>query len=101
IGFEDIDLSLRLFRAGLKIGTFSFRSLVHDHQRAESASDSNYEHARYSRATLYQSARYLEAKTGFRIWGEEVEQWMRTNEQKQSLETTTANTNDAKSCSNP
>ena len=85
IGFEDIDFSLRLFREGMKIGTSGQIFLVHDHPKAESQTDAEYERARYSRKTLYQSARYLENKTGFKIWGAEVESWMRTSEHKQGF----------------
>ncbi|MCP3392308.1 glycosyltransferase [Bradyrhizobium sp. CCGB12] len=83
IGFEDIDFSLRIFREGMKIGTSALRFLVHDHPKAETSGDTDYERTRFSRKTLYESARYLEAKTGFKIWGDEVESWMRSNEQKQ------------------
>ncbi|RMF06687.1 MAG: glycosyltransferase [Alphaproteobacteria bacterium] len=83
IGFEDIDFSLRLFRAGMKVATSGQRALVHDHPKAETGTDDAYERTRYSRKILYESARYLEDKTGFRIWGDEVENWMRANEEKQ------------------
>lgn len=83
IGFEDIDFSLRLFREGMKIGTSSLQFLIHDHQKAASEADTDYERMRFSRQTLYESARYLEAKTGFVVWGEEIENWMLANEKKQ------------------
>ena len=83
IGFEDIDFSLRLFREGMKIGTSAAQFLVHDHPKAESSSDADYERTRFARKTLYKSAVHLEAKTGFRIWGDDVENWMRDNEKKQ------------------
>jgi radical SAM protein with 4Fe4S-binding SPASM domain len=83
VGFEDIDFSLRLFRGGMKIGTSALRCLVHDHPRAETATDNDYETIRYSRGILYDSAQYLEGKSGFRIWGDEVDNWLRSNEDKQ------------------
>lgn len=83
IGFEDIDFSLRLFREGMKVGTSALQFLVHDHPKAESTSDADYERTRFARKTLYDSALHLEAKTGFRIWGDDVENWMRSNEKKQ------------------
>ncbi len=85
IGFEDIDFSLRLFREGFKVATSALQFLVHDHQKAENATDADYERTRYARKTLYESALHLEGKTGFRIWGDEVENWMRSNEKKQGL----------------
>jgi MoaA/NifB/PqqE/SkfB family radical SAM enzyme/GT2 family glycosyltransferase len=83
IGFEDIDFSLRLFREGMKVATSAARFLVHDHPKAETTSDTKYEKTRYARKALYDSALYLEAKTGFRIWGDEIEDWMRSSGQRQ------------------
>lgn len=83
VGFEDIDFSLRLFREGLKVGSTSSLALVHDHPKAENASAEDYERIRYSRSILKSSAHYLERKTGFVIWGDEVENWLTRNEEKQ------------------
>ena len=83
VGFEDIDFSLRLFRQGMKVGTSALRFLVHDHPKAETVADADYEQARFSRKTLHDSALYLEAKSGFRVWGDEVENWLRSSEHKQ------------------
>jgi radical SAM protein with 4Fe4S-binding SPASM domain len=83
LGFEDIDFSLRLFREGMKVGTSGARFLVHDHPKAQSAGDSTYEKLRFSRELLRRSAAHLEAKSGFRIWGDDVEHWVRRNEIKQ------------------
>lgn len=83
IGFEDIDFSLRLFREGMKVATSGAVFLVHDHPRAATRTDEDYERIRFSRQKLYESALYLEQKTGFRIWGDEVEAWMRENARKQ------------------
>lgn len=86
IGFEDIDFSLRLFREGMKVATSSADFLVHDHPQAASQTDDDYERIRFSRQKLRESALYLERKTGFKIWGEEVEEWMRENARKQGWE---------------
>lgn len=85
VGFEDIDFSLRLFREGLKVGSSSALALVHDHPKAENSSAEDYERVRYSRSILKSSARYLERKTGFAIWGDEVENWLADNEEKQCV----------------
>lgn len=95
VGFEDIDFSLRLFREGMKVATSGRLFLVHDHPKAETVSDSDYEKTRFSRRILYESARYLETKTGFRIWGDEVENWMRSNEAKQGWQNGEAKPNTA------
>ena len=83
VGFEDIDFSLRVFRDGMKVGTSALRFLVHDHPKAESTDDADYERARFSRQTLHDAARYLEQKSGFRVWGDEVDNWLRRNEEHQ------------------
>lgn len=83
VGFEDIDFSLRLFRDGLKVGSSSALALVHDHPKAENSSAEDYERVRFSRTILKSSAYYLERKTGFAIWGDEVENWLAHNEEKQ------------------
>jgi radical SAM protein with 4Fe4S-binding SPASM domain len=85
IGFEDIDFSLRLFREGLKVGSASALALVHDHPKAESKHAEDYEKTRFSRDTLKASARYLEAKYSFVIWGDEIEDWLLRNEECQGF----------------
>jgi len=85
VGFEDIDFSLRLWRAGMKVGSSTIACFVHDHPPATAASDKDYERARYSRRILYDSARHLEAKHGYRIWGDEVEDWLQNREKEQAI----------------
>ena len=83
IGFEDIDFSLRLFREGMKVGSTTALSLVHDHPKASDSTDSEYERVRYSKKILESSARYLEKKHGFVIWGSEVDEWLSRNQKLQ------------------
>ncbi len=85
IGFEDIDFSLRLWRAGVKVGCSAIACFVHDHPPAEAPSDQSYERARFSRQALKNAALHLEAKHGFRVWGDEVENWLTTREQQQHI----------------
>ena len=85
VGFEDIDLSLRLFREGLKVGCSAVLALVHDHPKAEASSDADYERMRFSRQVLQQSAQYLEDKHGFVIWGSEIDGWLDRNEAAQGF----------------
>ena len=50
IGFEDIDLSIRLYQSGMKVGTCGAISLIHDHPKPSSNKDKDYEkilHAKY------------------------------------------------------
>ncbi|CUI35765.1 glycosyltransferase [Achromobacter kerstersii] len=76
VGFEDIDFSVRLFQEGYKVGTTSVLGLIHDHPPPASQSDRDYERERFSRNVIYQSARYLEKKHGFDIWGDGLEHWL-------------------------
>ena len=76
VGFEDIDFSVRLFQEGYKVGTTSVLGLIHDHPPPASQSDRDYERERFSRNVIYQSARYLESKHGFDIWGDGLEHWL-------------------------
>jgi glycosyltransferase involved in cell wall biosynthesis len=77
VGFEDIDFSIRLFRAGQKIGNATVLALVHDHPSPESPDDTNYERERFSREILHRSARHLEQKYGLSVWNEHVDDWLR------------------------
>jgi MoaA/NifB/PqqE/SkfB family radical SAM enzyme/GT2 family glycosyltransferase len=85
IGFEDIDFSLRVFREGLKAGSASVLALVHDHPKAEEDAARSYERTRFSRDILKASARYLEAKHSFVIWGDEIEGWLTRSENLQGF----------------
>lgn len=85
VGFEDLDFSLRLFRRGMKVGSSAVQAFVHDHPAAESRDDRDYERARYARETLMASARHMERRTGFRVWNEGVDAWLRDNERKQGF----------------
>lgn len=76
IGFEDIDFSVRLFQEGYKVGTAAVLGLIHDHPPPTTQSDQDYERARFSRDAIHHSARYLESKHGFDIWGDGMEHWL-------------------------
>ncbi|MDA8491756.1 glycosyltransferase family 2 protein, partial [Kluyvera sp. Awk 3] len=81
IGFEDIDLSIRLFQAGMKVGTCGAISLIHDHPKPSSDDDIAYERTRFTRNILKKSADYLEHKYGMIFWSAPVDDWL---EQKHS-----------------
>lgn len=81
IGFEDIDLSIRLFQAGMKVGTCGAISLIHDHPKPSSDDDIAYERTRFTRNILKKSADYLEQKHGMIFWSAPVDDWL---EQKHS-----------------
>ncbi|MGG4034633.1 glycosyltransferase [Paenibacillus cisolokensis] len=76
VGFEDIDLSIRLFREGYKIGNSCCFSLVHDHPKPSGQADIDYEKKRFSVKTIENSAKYLEDKYGYKIWDANLIKWL-------------------------
>ncbi len=76
IGFEDIDLSIRLFREGYKVGNSRMLSLVHDHPKPANNADSDYEKKRFSSTVIEKSAKYLEQKYGYKIWDDYLINWL-------------------------
>lgn len=76
IGFEDTDLSIRIFREGYKIGNTCVLSLVHDHPKPVEHSDIEYEKNRFSVNIIKQSAKHLEEKYGYKIWDANLVKWL-------------------------
>ncbi|WP_449601522.1 glycosyltransferase [Paenibacillus sp. Marseille-Q9583] len=93
IGFEDTDLSIRIFREGYKIGNTCVLSLVHDHPKPVEQTDIEYEKRRFSVNIIQQSARHLEEKYGYKIWDTNLVKWLEEKNkglgQKISLSTST------------
>lgn len=89
IGFEDIDLSLRIYQSGMKVGTCGAISLIHDHPKPSSNKDKDYEKIRFTRSILKESADYLENKWGMVFWSAPVDDWL--EEKQRSLELITQN----------
>ncbi|EJY9872232.1 glycosyltransferase, partial [Escherichia coli] len=84
IGFEDIDLSLRLYQSGMKVGTCGAISLIHDHPKPSSNKDKDYEKIRFTKSILKESADYLENKWGMVFWSTPVDDWL--EEKQRSFE---------------
>ncbi|EEU3019846.1 glycosyltransferase, partial [Escherichia coli] len=84
IGFEDIDLSLRLYQSGMKVGTCGAISLIHDHPKPSSNKDNDYEKIRFTKSILKESADYLENKWGMVFWSAPVDDWL--EEKQRSFE---------------
>lgn len=76
VGFEDIDLSLRLFSNGLKVGCSGGSFLVHDHPSTRDQDDVDYERTRFSRRHIEAAARHLERKYGYSFWNAELLEWL-------------------------
>ncbi|MEZ5966288.1 MAG: glycosyltransferase [Planctomycetota bacterium] len=97
VGFEDIDFSIRLFRAGLKVGSTSATLLVHDHPEPDSNADRDYERQRFARQTLFDSAMHLEKKWGFRVWGTAVDEWLAQRQRELGIDSEVPAGDDARS----
>jgi len=76
VGFEDIDFSIRLFQEGIKVASTNTCALIHDHPAPSSEKDIDYEKKRFSKQVIYDSAKYLEKKHGFKIWSDAVGSWL-------------------------
>ncbi len=85
IGFEDIDFSIRLFRAGLKVGNSGAVALVHDHPAPTTAADLDYERQRFARDAIRRSAEHLERKHGMVVWSDAVDAWLKARHRKLGL----------------
>lgn len=76
VGFEDVEFSIRLFQKGYKAGACGMISLLHDHPKSTSKSDTDYEKERFSNTKLYEAAMYFERKHGFSVWNDAVAEWL-------------------------
>lgn len=95
IGFEDTDLSIRLFKEGYKVGNSTKSCLIHNHVIKKDQNSKNYEKKRFSSQVLYESARHFEEKWGFKVWNKNLEMWLQDrqkslgiNEEKLIIEKT-------------
>lgn len=77
VGFEDTELSVRLFQKGMKIGTCGIACLIHDHAKPKTKSDTNYEVQRFAFNPLKKSAEVFEKKHGFCVWNPSIDTWLK------------------------
>lgn len=80
IGFEDTDLSIRLFKEGYKIGNCVRRCLIHNHVIKKDQNSKNYEKNRFSSKLLYESSKHFEEKWGFKVWNKNLEMWLQSRQ---------------------
>ncbi|MFZ1962178.1 MAG: glycosyltransferase [Roseiarcus sp.] len=85
VGFEDIEFSVRLFRAGLKVGASDTHALVHAHPAPSTSADMDYEKQRFSRLRIKEAAAYFERKHGYKVWTEGVASWLAQRENELGL----------------
>ncbi|KAB2748054.1 glycosyltransferase [Brucella anthropi] len=78
VGFEDTDLSIRLFQAGMKVGTVGCVSLIHEHPLPSDDDARSYRKERYSPTAIEHSAKYMERKHGFNFWNDDLVDWVRS-----------------------
>jgi len=77
IGFEDTELSLRLFKKSIKIGNTTDFCFVHDHQEPKTSTDKEAEKARFSTLKIRESGEYFKRKHGLVVWTPGVDTWIK------------------------
>lgn len=76
IGFEDTELSLRLFRKGIKIGNTTDFCFIHAHQAPKVKDDIEAEKVRFSSQIIKESGEYFRRKHGLIVWRKTVDDWI-------------------------
>lgn len=66
VGYEDVDLSLRAYKAGMKIANINSFCLIHDHQILLDDSSKQYEKTRYNFDSIVKSANYFSKKYDYK-----------------------------------
>ncbi len=67
IAHEDIELALRLYQSGYKIGNAGIVGLIHDHKKSNEKSDIEYEKVRFSPQIMIDDKEYFYKKHGIRV----------------------------------
>lgn len=78
IGFEDTELSLRLYKEGVKVGNVADFCFVHAHDTPVNEQDINAEKIRFSSEAIKKSGEYFQQKHGFIVWQEGIDEWIKT-----------------------
>ncbi|KAB2702061.1 glycosyltransferase [Brucella lupini] len=89
VGFEDTDFSIRLFQAGIKVGTVGTFSLIHEHPMRTDEDARRYRMERYSPSAIEHSAKYMEKKHSFNFWNDDLEDWVRSKHDMMEQQETT------------
>ena len=59
VGYEDVDLSIRCYKAGIKVANINMYSLVHEHLKLNDDLSKKYESKRYNYDSIFRSADYF------------------------------------------
>lgn len=78
IGFEDTELSLRLYKEGIKVGNAADFCFVHAHDTPVDEQDITAEKIRFSSEAIKNSGEYFQQKHGFIVWQEGIDEWIKT-----------------------
>lgn len=62
VGYEDVDLSIRCYRAGIKVANISKYTLVHEHLKFDDNLSKKYEKVRYNYKNIMKSVDYFSKK---------------------------------------
>jgi GT2 family glycosyltransferase len=76
IGFEDLDFSIRILLAGMKVVSSTSVFFCHDHVAPANEIDKSYEVNRFNTDSIKESAAIIEKKYGIKVWGIDVENWL-------------------------
>ena len=90
VGFEDIDLSLRLYNAGLKIGNIPEFTLIHNHKPSVNSDDLKAEKERFNNSIIKASADAFYKKNGIPVYDAGTEEWLKAREKELNLRGQTA-----------
>jgi glycosyltransferase involved in cell wall biosynthesis len=76
VGYEDLELTLRIRNLGYKIHVLEIEPLMHNKSRASLNSDMNSEIQRLNTPDLKANANYIEKCHGYKVWGENQYAWL-------------------------
>ncbi len=94
VGFEDTELSLRLYKEGIKIGNMAGLCFVHAHDVPENDTDKNAEKVRFSSLEIKKSGEYFKQKHGLIVWQEGIEDWIKTKFKELKINKANSKTDD-------
>lgn len=86
VGFEDTELSLRLYKEGIKIGNIADFCFVHAHDVPVNDQDAKSEKIRFSADAIKKSGEYFMQKHGFIVWQEGIDEWIKTRFKELSID---------------
>lgn len=78
VGFEDTELSMRLWKQGFKVINSAVKCFIHDHPISKEAEDIVYEKKRFSSLHITRSAKYAEKEHFFSFLSKQNLKWLQS-----------------------